>query len=288
MPGLKDKIRKGLSLLQSRRAYVCHVEPRLLDLLDADAAFLCSNLDLFRPLVPLPVPPPAKGPILVVGAHPDDEAVGAGGSLILARKRGARIAAAFATDGSSGPGPEEQEIGRIRRAEARAAAAALGAKAEFFRTPVRTLARSRDLAQEVSDWLKSLLERVKPRAVFCPFPLDAHTDHRLAAWALAGALTKEAGEPIIWAYEVASLCPANVVVDISGVEEEKAALIGKYSSQMARFDYVNVALGLNRFHSRHLGGRGAAEAFFRVPAREFKKLVERLSPEQLFKNETDP
>ena len=135
---------------------------------------------------------------------------------------------------------------------------------------MRTLARDRTLAEEASEWLKALVARIRPRTVLCPFPLDAHSDHRLAAWALAGALTpaltKEGREPIIWAYEVASLCPANVVVEICGVEEDKAALIRTYASQVAEFDYVNVALGLNRFHSRHLGGKGAAEAFYRVPA----------------------
>ena len=283
---MRELLRKALALVQSKRAYVVHLEPRLMGRFDADAAFLAANLDLFKPLIPLPVPPPDKGPLLVVGAHPDDEAVGAGGTLLLARQGGGAPTLAFLTDGRPDDSPGGVEEGRTRRAEARASAQALGGEAEFFRAPVRALARDRELAGEAAAWLGKLLSRIKPRGVFCPFPLDAHSDHRLAAWALARALgpalTKGSQGPIIWAYEVASLCPANVAVEITPVLEEKQALIGLYASQTALFDYANVSLGLNRYHSRHLGGRGAAEVFFRVPAGEFKRLVEGLDDEQLF------
>lgn len=286
---MRELLRKALALVQSKRAYVVHLEPRLMGRYDADAAFLAANLDLFKPLVPLPVPAPDKGPLLVLAAHPDDEAVGPGGTLILAREKGLAPTIAFLTDGRPGRDPEGQAQGGTRREEAQASAQALGGEALFFRAPVRALARDRGLAGEAADWLGELLERTRPRNIFCPFPLDAHSDHRLVAWALARALnrtpalTKEGREPIIWAYEVASLCPANVAVDITKVVEGKKALIGLYPSQTAGFDYANVSLGLNRYHSRHLGGRGAAEVFFRVPAGEFKKLVEGLDDSQLFK-----
>ncbi len=284
-------LRKGLSLLQSKRAYLCHLEPRLLRLLDADMAFLAANPDLFQPLTPLPIPAPGKGPLLVLGAHPDDETLGAGGSLLLARDKGLSITTAFLTDGRpSGRDSGGREEGETRRAEALAAGEILGAEVLFFKSPVRSLARDKGLAREAVRWLRDILIRIKPRTILCPFPLEAHSDHRLVAWALAEALfgeslTGRADEPIIWAYEVASLCPANVVVEITGVEEEKASLIGVYGSQTAAFGYANVVRGLNRYHSRHLGGKGAAEAFLRIPAESFGRLVAGLSEEQLFKDE---
>jgi LmbE family N-acetylglucosaminyl deacetylase len=131
-------------------------------------------------------------------------------------------------------------------------------------------------------WLAELAGEVRPGAVLAPFPLEAHSDHRLAAWITAQALAGLTPAPLVWAYEVASLCPANVVVEMGRLEEAKAAYINLYRSQVAQFDYARVALGLNRYHGRHLGGRGAAEAFFRVPAGEFRALLDRLSPAQLF------
>ncbi len=294
---MRKLLRKTLALLQSRRAYVVHLEPELREMFRSDAAWLGARLDLFKPLIPLPVPPPDKGPLLVLGAHPDDEAVGPGGTLLLARRKGVAITLAFLTDGRPGRDPGGEAKGRIRRDEARAAAETLGGEALFFKAPVRSLARDRALAGEAALWLGEVLDRLRPRHIFCPFPLDAHSDHRIVAWALARAVSGRTGgaaggesltggshEPIIWAYEVASLCPANVVVEISGVAGEKRALIETYSSQTVDFGYANVSLGLNRYHSRHLEGRGAAEAFFRIPAGGFAELMESLPQRRLFKD----
>lgn len=256
-----------------------------MDLFRADLAHLAAGLDLYRPLTPVPVGPP-QGRVLAVGAHPDDEAVGAGGTLLLARERGAELRLAFTTDGS--PPQGDQEEGRRRREEAGRAAERLGAEAFFFPAPVRSLARERAKAEEAAEWLAGVAAGFKPQAVLCPFPLDAHSDHRLAAWITARALKGLEPEPMVWAYEVASLCPANVVVEISAKAEAKAELIGCYPSQTREFDYPNVALGLNRFRARHLtgegkAGSGAAEAFFRLPGAGFGRLLESISDEQLFK-----
>jgi len=276
--------RKALLLLSSRRAYLFRLRPRLLRLFDADLAHLAANLGLYYPLEPAPVPPP-EGRVLVVAAHPDDEAIGCGGSLILAGRGGAKLTLAFLTDGRPPDGPEDeaQALAARRRGEAEAAAARLGASLELFGAPVRTLPRNRDLADRAAGWLADLVGRFEPQAVLTPFPLDAHSDHRLAAWLTARALAGRGDLPV-WAYEVAtsSLAPANVVVDITQVEKDKAALINLYASQMAGFDYANAALGLNRFHSRHLRGRGAAEVFFRLPAGRFIELMDRFSSEQIF------
>jgi LmbE family N-acetylglucosaminyl deacetylase len=284
--GISQLIRKGLLLLQSRRSYLFYLEPELKNLFRADLAHLAANLDLYRPLIPVPVGPP-KGRVLVVGAHPDDEAVGAGGTLLLARDNGAELKLAFITDGS--PPQGDQAEGRRRQEEAGQAAQMLGAETAFFPAPVRSLARERAKAREAADWLAGLAAGFKPQAVLCPFPLDAHSDHRLAAWATARALESLKPGPMVWAYEVASLCPANVVVEISAKTEAKAELIGRYTSQTQEFDYANVYLGLSRFRARHLtnkarAGSGAAEAFFRLPGKGFARLMDSLSDEQLFKD----
>ena len=256
-----------------------------MDLFRADLAHLVAGLDLYRPLTPVPVPPP-QGRILVVGAHPDDEAVGAGGTLLLAREGGAELKLAFITDGS--PPGGDQEEGRIRQKEAGQAAGMLGAQAVFFLASVRSLARDRARTREAVEWLSEQAAEFRPEVVLCPFPLDAHSDHRLAAWITARALEDLRPEPMVWAYEVTSLCPANAVVEISRVMEAKAGLIGCYPSQTESFDYANVYLGLNRFRARHLtakgrAGAGAAEAFFRLPGSCFGRLLESFSTEQLFK-----
>jgi LmbE family N-acetylglucosaminyl deacetylase len=75
--------------------------------------------------------------LVVFHAHPDDEALLTGGTMARAAAGGHRVVVVFATDGGAGLasaayGPRG-EMGPRRRAEARAAAAALGAhRVEFL------------------------------------------------------------------------------------------------------------------------------------------------------------
>ena len=69
-------------------------------------------------------------------AHPDDEALLCGGTLARAAADGHRVVIVYATDGSrglTGAQADPAELGATRRAEARAAAVALGAaRVEFL------------------------------------------------------------------------------------------------------------------------------------------------------------
>jgi len=66
--------------------------------------------------------------ILFIAAHPDDIEVLAGGTIVKCVQRGDRVTIAVATNGNVGsPTHTREEIAKIREAEARAAAAILGA-----------------------------------------------------------------------------------------------------------------------------------------------------------------
>lgn len=80
---------------------------------------------------------PAKpGPFTVVSfhAHPDDEALLTAGTLARAATEGHRVIIVVATNGEAGLAADgsRADLGRIRRAELRAAAAAIGAQAVHF------------------------------------------------------------------------------------------------------------------------------------------------------------
>ena len=67
---------------------------------------------------------------LAIGAHPDDVEFQAGGTLAAWAARGVRVELACFTAGEKGsgdPATDPAELGRVRRAEAQAAALALGA-----------------------------------------------------------------------------------------------------------------------------------------------------------------
>lgn len=67
--------------------------------------------------------------VVVLHAHPDDEAIFTGGTLRLLADRGVRTVVVFATDGALGVAPDgstSDELGALRRAEAEASALHLG------------------------------------------------------------------------------------------------------------------------------------------------------------------
>src|SRR5262245_47526937 len=80
--------------------------------------------------------------VLVIAPHPDDEALGCGGTICLHRKRGDRVHAILLTSGERGiPGVIEDAARAIREAEARRAAEVLGIEPPvFLRLPDLALA----------------------------------------------------------------------------------------------------------------------------------------------------
>ena len=75
--------------------------------------------------------------LVVFHAHPDDEALLTGGTMAKAAAAGHRVVVVFATDGAAGLAASRygtpEEMGAVRRDEARTAAAALGAdRVEFL------------------------------------------------------------------------------------------------------------------------------------------------------------
>lgn len=74
-------------------------------------------------------PTAGRPAVVVLHAHPDDEAIFTGGVLRLLADRGVRTVLAFATDGALGVSPNgstSSELGSLRRAEAEASARHLG------------------------------------------------------------------------------------------------------------------------------------------------------------------
>ena len=73
--------------------------------------------------------------LLIVGAHPDDEAIATGGTAARLAREGWDVFALFVTEGCSTQYPTRPEILPRKQAEARRAAAALGLRDVFFRGP---------------------------------------------------------------------------------------------------------------------------------------------------------
>lgn len=224
---------------------------------------------------------PAAQSVLVLAPHPDDEAIGCGGTLCLHSRDGARVTVAYMTDGRLGSlrlqgdalvGRQREsfqgELIKARKAEAAAAGRILGTgELVFLDFPEGELRRCRDSVRRVAD----LLVACQPEIVYLPFPADRHRDHVETARIFSGAVGEVTNGCQVFAYEVWSPLYPNCMVDISDVVEIKRQALLQFATQLADNDFIHSILGLNAYRTAfHLRSRGYAEAFFRCTPREFR------------------
>ncbi|MQW85447.1 PIG-L deacetylase family protein [Sinorhizobium saheli] len=182
------------------------------------------------------------GRTLVFAPHPDDEVLGAGGTIARLASEGEEVFVAVVTEGKP-PAFDPAEVARTQ-AEAKEAHRALGVKETFWlRLPAAQLAEMAHVT--VNAALLELVRRLAPQTVLLPFVGDMHMDHQLTfASALVACRPHQAEFPkLILAYETLSetnwnapyLSPAfapNVFVDISDYREAKLKAMQMFASQL--------------------------------------------------------
>lgn len=213
--------------------------------------------------------------ILVLAPHPDDEAVGLGGTLCMHLAAGSDVTVLYMTGGGlADPREDPSDMTEMRRAEAKAVGAAYGLRQVFWETRDMSLEADSDTVKRLGD----LLREIRPDAVFVPSPIDAHRDHFVANRILVGALDDtDACDVEVFGYEIWTDIPfPNHVIDITEVFEKKLEMIAYYLSQTALCDYQSLCRAKNALnHLRHvhcLKG-GYAEAFVRFSADVYRDVV---------------
>ena len=186
--------------------------------------------------------PPA---LLIIGAHPDDCEIDAGGIAALTAARGGRVLLVSLTNGDKG----HQTLGgatlaKRRRNEARAGAAACGANSMVLDNHDGELTPSLEHRYEVI----RIIREFKPDLMLFPRPWDYHPDHRYTSQLVQDAL---------YMVRVPNVCPdtarlefdpvamyvsdqfhkpypfqPDVVIDITSVLEQKLDAMGSHASQM--------------------------------------------------------
>lgn len=135
-------------------------------------------------------PVPARA--LAVGAHPDDVEFGAGATLARWAEAGCEVSLVVCTDGSKGtwdPTADLAALVRTRRAEARAAAAALGATGEVRFLDVVDGELENDRATRSA--LARIIRELRPEVLLGHDPWKRyrlHPDHRAAGFLTCDAL----------------------------------------------------------------------------------------------------
>jgi len=208
--------------------------------------------------------------VLVLAPHPDDEAIGCGGTLRRLTENGCRGETVFLTNGKKDKFGDHEEIARVRRNEALNSAKELGmGKSHFLDYYDRRLKPDK----EVLEFVLSLLKEMNPDMVFSPFFLDNHPDHNETAKILALASTHYSKDFICCCYELWSTLTPNYLVDISSFFDKKVAAILSHKSQASETDFVGLAKGLNRYRAIASGQPFQyAEAFFVASKNDFIKM----------------
>jgi LmbE family N-acetylglucosaminyl deacetylase len=210
---------------------------------------------------------PAATRALFVAAHADDVEIGCGGTVLKLVDAQVPLKQVVLTDGRlAAPKPEEEaEMVRVRADEARSVAAHLMLPPpELFGVSERELFAPAELEPMVAR-LAALLAEWKPDALFVPWFFDQHPDHRYANRILARALSRstlDLSGLTVHGYEVWSLVPPGLVVDVTAVFAEKRRLVSLYRSQLKLMRYLELVDELARPRALLAGEKAQAAEFF--------------------------
>ena len=185
------------------------------------------------------------GRVLILSPHPDDEAIGCGGTVRTHVVAGDDVRVVFLTSGEKGiAGWDPAKAAMTREAEATAAAKLLGVTTiRFWRLPDGAVRATQQLIRQ----LVALLREWDPHYLYVPHAGEQHPDHR-AVYRLASRALESHAIAIVRFYEVwTPLSDMDAIVDISDHIEDKIAAIRAYESQCAIMRFDEAAIGLNRY-----------------------------------------
>ncbi|HMF18186.1 MAG TPA: PIG-L deacetylase family protein [Gemmataceae bacterium] len=186
--------------------------------------------------------------VVVIAPHPDDEAIGCGGSICLQAERDNRVTVVFLTSGELGLKKlSREEVWKIREQEAERAAEVLGvADLSFLRRPDWYVGHA---VEEAAAALRPVLEREAPRLIYLPHTQEWHPDHRACLPVVRRALeSSDLPIPTLLTYEVwTPLAQHDDGEDITSVMRRKLKAIRCYRSQLDQLRYDRAVRGLNQY-----------------------------------------
>ena len=218
-----------------------------------------------RNLQPLIMEYPKAKSIVVIAPHPDDDIIGAGGTLIKAKNNGANISVIYITNGL-------QENSEKIKKEATTVCKTVGFASYFLNCETRSIPINNNA---INKKFSSIINKIKPDVLFTSFLLDDHDDHRRVNQLISSNIsTINLPGLEIWSYQIYSSIFPNVVVDITNQKEEKKNLIHIWESVSRFNDLAHYILGVNAANCRYLPSDHPiwVESFFVLPLAEYLEL----------------
>lgn len=224
---------------------------------------------------------------MVIAVHPDDETLGAGGTLLKHQANGDEIHCIFCTDIFESEGfskeqidTREQEIQEI-------------CKSYNFASIHRLGLKTTKIDEYNTSYLVSLFSqiftKIKPNILYLPFAYDVHSDHRIifqAAFSCTKSFRYPSIEKILMMEtlsesEFAPTLPnqsfiPNVFVDISAFFEKKCEIMKIYQSELGKLPFprsIENIEALATFRACTMGGKETVDT--KLYAESFMLLKEK-------------
>lgn len=213
-----------------------------------------------RPFIPKPAI--ANMNILVIAPHPDDEAIGCGGTLYNHALRGDRIIVVFLTSGELGlKNIPRDRAWKVRESEAAKSQKILGVTAlHFLRLPDWYVGKH---IRGAAKLLRPILKQEKPDMIYLTHPAEWHPDHK-AALPIVRAAFRDGGfrVPVVRAYEVwTPISEPHHIEDITKKMARKLRAVRAHRSQFREIDYARAVEGLNQYRGEMSNRSRYAEVF---------------------------
>ena len=210
---------------------------------------------------------------LVIAPHPDDEVLGAGGTLLRRKAEGATVAWLIVTSISAETGWSAEKI--KQRADEIKRVTELFGFGSVFELNLPTTQLDQVPMGDLVTGISNAFKKFEPEEVFVPHSADVHTDHRLV-YDAAASCTKWFRHPSIkrvLAYETLSETDfslgthkgfrPNVFVNIEPYLDDKLRAMDIYASELGEFPFPRSHEAIQALATLRGASSGfkAAEAF---------------------------
>lgn len=183
--------------------------------------------------------------VLIIAPHPDDETLGAGGTMAKWAAQGHQIT--VLTVAGHLPPLYPQEVYERTESEALEAYKLLGVSAHYFLRIAAVLV-NQEPVHVLNGRIGAIFEKVAPEIVLCAYP-DRHIDHRMifdSVMVMARPVASGKQIELLAAYETLSEThwnaphiepnfTPNFVVDITDFLDLKLKALARYESQISAF-----------------------------------------------------
>lgn len=220
----------------------------MIELKNSDALALPENLNLAD----------YKGAdnIVIIAPHPDDDAIGLGGTIKLLTEKGEKIFVIYVTTGSGTPAAGRrgaETITKQRQEEAAGAMRTLDITGGFFlhwesKEIVET--KIDDVVQDIF----TVLILLQPKLIYVPSPFETHLTHLAATQRTLEAMRRMPQAEVklrgysVW-NEIFAANEELETIDISEVVDAKKRAIRAHESEIKFKPYDTAAIGKNHFEA---------------------------------------